>query len=229
VLDRTTLQLAKVGCFMANRSRKNGKKPRELPGQANDDAGLVARVAAGCGESFGVLFQRHASFVYRIAHRILRDQDEAEETMHDVFLDLHRTAYQFDQSKGSFKSWLLQFVYHRTFDRRRRLQARHFYDLARLDELLTTALVNEPMRPLCLAPQEMTCLTEELFATLEEPERNVCELRLIHGLTIKQIMKQTGDSFSVVRRYFYVGRAKLRSLVRDGHANESKSEVKESI
>ena len=56
---------------------------------------------------------------------------------HQIFLDVFRAIRQFDPAKGPFKSWLLMFAYHRTFNLRRSLVAGHFFESDSLDEVWT--------------------------------------------------------------------------------------------
>ncbi|HWZ49973.1 MAG TPA: sigma-70 family RNA polymerase sigma factor, partial [Granulicella sp.] len=102
----------------------------------SDDV-LLERLARGDRESLALLFRRHAASVRHVAYRILRDEAEADDLLQDVFLFLFRRAALFDPSKSSAKSWIIQMAYHRAFDRRRYLSARHFYRAEELkDEVL---------------------------------------------------------------------------------------------
>src|SRR5216684_3759674 len=99
------------------------------------DAELVAALASGCNDALAVLFERHSALVFRIARAILRDDGEAEETVQRVFLDVFKAMNQFNPDRGTFKTWLLQYAYHRSLNRREHLQANQFYNREELDEL----------------------------------------------------------------------------------------------
>jgi len=86
------------------------------------------RSAQGLQRCTGRSIERHSALVFRIARAILRDDGEAEETVQRVFLDVFRAVNQFNPARGSFKTWLLQYAYHRTINRREHLQANHFYN-----------------------------------------------------------------------------------------------------
>ena len=97
----------------------------------SDDETLLTCLQASDMEALGVLFQRYADLMLSIARRVLRDNDEAEDLVQDVFLFLFLKSKSFDPAKGSARSWLMQVTYHRAYDRRRYLCARSFYDRAR--------------------------------------------------------------------------------------------------
>src|ERR1700733_16262609 len=100
------------------------------------DEDLMGALRMGCDDALAVLFERHSPLVFRIARAILRDDGEAEETVQRVFLDVFRAVNQFNPARGSFKTWLLQYAYHRTINRREHLQANHFYNREGLYELV---------------------------------------------------------------------------------------------
>src|SRR5579863_6412826 len=120
--------------------------------QTFSDAELMDVLRRGCNDALAVLFQRHSALVFRIARAILRDDGEAEETVQRVFLDVFRAANQFNSARGSFKTWLLQYAYHRTINRREHLQANHFYNREELDELAPAELCYGAGHLVCLPP-----------------------------------------------------------------------------
>jgi RNA polymerase sigma-70 factor, ECF subfamily len=185
---------------------KNRSRP---PNRDADDAALMARVGEGCRDSWLALFQRYEPLAFHIALCIVKDRGEAEEAVQQLFFDLFRAHEQFDSRKGSFKSWLVRYAYSRARDQRRKLKSLGFYDLRSLDNLEDD--VEGPQPVLGLTAQEVECLKDELFSTLNDTERKVCELRLIRGFTMKEVVRQTGESGPVVRRHFDAGRAKLRA------------------
>jgi RNA polymerase sigma-70 factor (ECF subfamily) len=188
------------------------------------DEDLMTALRMGCNDALAVLFERHSPLVFRIARAILRDDGEAEETVQRVFLDVFKAVTQFNPDRGTFKTWLLQYAYHRSIDRRQHLQSNRFYNRDELDELMPAELFNGPGHLLCLPPQEVVCLVEQVLATLETRQRQVIELTYFVGLTAEEIAKKTGDSASSVRHNLYRGLAKLRTVLLETHkANEKAS------
>src|ERR1700724_1046999 len=105
------------------------------------DEDLVAQLVAGTHDALTVLLERYSGMVFSIARRALKDNGEAEETVQQVFLDIYKAANQFDREKASFKTWLLQFAYHRAINRKKHLAAKGFYTTEELvEELLPIAV-----------------------------------------------------------------------------------------
>jgi len=76
------------------------------------DADLMVALRSGCNDALAVLFERHRALVLQIARTAFSDDDEAEETVQRVFLDVFRTASQFNPGLGSFKTWLVKCAEH---------------------------------------------------------------------------------------------------------------------
>ena len=189
-----------------------------------DDTDLMDALRRGCNDALAVLFERYSALVFRISRAILRDDGEAEETVQRVFLDVFRAMNQFDSARGSFKTWLLQYAYHRTINRREHLQANQFYNREELDELAPAEPFYGAGHLLCLPPQEVACLVEQVLALLEPHQRKVIELTYFEGLTAEEVAKATGNSASSVRNNLYRGLSKLRNAVlqnRESRANSA--------
>jgi RNA polymerase sigma-70 factor, ECF subfamily len=191
--------------------------------QTLDDAALMDALRKCCNDALAVLFERHSALVFRIARTILRDDGEAEETVQRVFLDVFRAVNQFNPARGSFKTWLLQYAYHRTINRREHLQANHFYNREELDELAPAELFYGGGHLLCLPPQEVACLVEQVLALLEPHQRKVIELTYFEGLTAEEVAKVTGNSASSVRNNLYRGLSKLRNAILENHKTRENS------
>jgi len=87
-----------------------------------DDSQLICAVQRGDSEALGALYDRHAEDVHRVASRLLKDGRDAEDLVHDVFLQVWSDAGSFDPDRGSFRAWLMVRARTRSIDRLRRLQ-----------------------------------------------------------------------------------------------------------
>src|SRR5258707_6683347 len=102
----------------------------------HSDEELMQFLNCGSQDALTGLFDRYHHLVFRIALRIVRDPGEAEEVVQIVFLDIFRTAANFDPRKGILKGWLLQFAHHGALHRKRHLVANHFYRWEELEAVL---------------------------------------------------------------------------------------------
>src|SRR4051812_43366108 len=96
-------------------------------GHDRSDAELVRDICAENPGALESLFQRYVRLVHAIAQRILNDRAEAEDITQEVFLEIYRKAHLYTAARGSFRVWLLQYVYHRTLRRKAMLRRRAAY------------------------------------------------------------------------------------------------------
>ncbi len=82
-----------------------------------DDAGLVAELVAGRESALAELYDRFATLLLAVGTRILKDPLEAEDLLHDVFVEAWRRAGDFDPARGGVRAWLVTRMRSRALDR----------------------------------------------------------------------------------------------------------------
>jgi RNA polymerase sigma-70 factor (ECF subfamily) len=88
------------------------------PSERVEDADLMAALVRGDREAIAALYDRHASLLLALAVRMLQDRAQAEELLHDVFLEAWHHARDFDPARGTVRAWLLTRMRSRALDRR---------------------------------------------------------------------------------------------------------------
>jgi RNA polymerase sigma-70 factor, ECF subfamily len=175
------------------------------------DDELMLALKAGCNDALAVLLDRYQRLVFSIVLRIVRDRQEAEDVMQNVFLDVFRAVQLFDPAKGTTKAWLLEYAYHRAINRWRQLNSRKFYQQESIDETDLTHAAN------CWFVRYTRCelrmLLEQGLSTLRDKERRVIELVSYEGLSMKEVAEKTGESVVNVRHRYYRGLRRLRAFV----------------
>lgn len=171
---------------------------------------------SGRNEALTVLFDRYNHLVFSIALRIVRDPGEAEEVVQTVFLDIFRTAANFDTRKGILKGWLLQFAHHGALHRKRHLVANHFYRWEELEAVVESGASS----PIAQESPEVVRLAEEMLGGLKARQRAVLELTYYEGLTAEEIADRLGESVHAIRHDLYRGLAALRSAFVNGYEKQ---------
>jgi RNA polymerase sigma-70 factor, ECF subfamily len=156
----------------------------------------------------------------KIALRILRDAGEAEDLMQEVFLEIFKKAAQFDPAKGSLKTWILQYAYHRSLSRRQYLALRNFYDRQQITERELTESNSVGVSWRGLTFQEWRRVIEQGLATLNEKQRQTLELACFQGLLLSEISEQMKESRSNVRHHYYRGLEGLRKFLQAQPSSE---------
>jgi RNA polymerase sigma-70 factor (ECF subfamily) len=95
-------------------SRVPGNDP-----SGQEDAMLIAAVAGGDRTGLGRLYDRYAPVLMAVGMKVLGSRREAEDLVHDVFLEVWRRARDYDPERGSVRTWILMRARSRALDRRK--------------------------------------------------------------------------------------------------------------
>ena len=77
-----------------------------IAAQATSDEALLESISEGGRTAMHTLYSRHHVRIYRFILRMVRDASTAEDLTSQVFLDVWRTAKQF-QGRSQVSTWLL--------------------------------------------------------------------------------------------------------------------------
>ena len=87
------------------------------------DEELVRGVVTGATSALAALYDRYGRRAYSLARRICVDEGLAEDVVQEVFLAFWRDPRRFDAGRGSFGTWILALVHHKSVDAVRRESA----------------------------------------------------------------------------------------------------------
>jgi RNA polymerase sigma-70 factor, ECF subfamily len=201
--------------------RANRNLARAVDVRSSLDTGaeaLIRQFCVGDRDALTAIFDRYHRLVLVTALRILGDMGEAEDLTQLVFFEIHRKSAQFDAAKGTFKTWLLQYAYHRSMNRRNYLKLRHFYDQPNRQSAEEGDLFDRRVSP---PTQEASHLVNEALATLKESQRQAIEMVFFEGLTFRDIAERTGQTFTNVRHHYYRGLQRLRECLATGRSEKA--------
>src|SRR5580704_16390217 len=74
-------------------------------GQFISDEALVAGAKMGHGSAFHELHERHRERMFRVAHRITRNREDAQDAVQESFLSAYVHLKKFDE-RARFSTWL---------------------------------------------------------------------------------------------------------------------------
>src|SRR5689334_25009565 len=99
---------------------------------AGEAAAVLARAREGDGDAFRALVERHSRSAFRLAYRMTRNEQDAEDVVQESFLRAYRQLGRFE-ARANFGTWLYRIVANCSVDLLRAKQARH--DMSRGDSL----------------------------------------------------------------------------------------------
>ncbi len=148
--------------------------------RALSDPDLMLRVASGDREAIGVLYDRFAPRLLAVGMRILRDRVEAEDALHDVFMEAWSRAHQWVSTRGSVAAWLVVRMRSRCFDR---LRVR---DKSRRCVKLLADQDVELRVPLEARPDALASALDGL----PEQQRTIVHMRFVLGLSFAECAQE---------------------------------------
>lgn len=158
------------------------------------DAELVQRVADGDRGALAALYDRHGGALLALGQRLLRNRREAEDLLHDVFIEAWRHAADYDAARGSVRSWLLLRLRSRALDR---LKSVGYARITSFDpEVHEQQLTPDPQPSLAGAD---AALVRDAMAALAPDQRTVLELAYFEGLSLSDISTRLGVPLGTIK------------------------------
>ena len=173
-----------------------------------DDAALVAAMARGDTGALARIYDLHAPVMMALAQRILGSRSEAEDLVHDVFLEAWRHAADYDSTRGSVRAWLVLRTRSRAIDVRKSAAVSRTVtvgDSAWLERLLGGT------DDASLAPDRE--LVRQLLKDLPEEQRVVLLLGYFEGLSSSEIAARISAPVGTVKSRVAAALTRLRSAL----------------
>jgi RNA polymerase sigma-70 factor (ECF subfamily) len=170
------------------------------------DAVLVAAMAAGDRAALATLYRRYGGLMLSIAMRIVGERNQAEDLLHDVFLEAWRSAKDFDPQRGSVRTWLAIRVRSRSLDVRKSARVSRNAGDTGLDALSSNAPLPSPDHERVRAA----------LAGLSSEQRRVVELAYFEGLSCSEIAARLSVPIGTVKSRLAAGLRRLREALGGG-------------
>jgi len=167
-------------------------------------------MARGDSEALATLYDRHAGGMLALAQRIVGRAAEAEDVVHDVFLQAWRHAADYDETRGSVKSWLLLRTRSRSLDVQK--SARVSKQATGLDDAWLADL-KDPAGDGGGAPDQLR--VRRVLVELPREQREVLLLGYFEGLSSSEIAARVGVPIGTVKSRVAAALSALRAALSD--------------
>ena len=169
--------------------------------EADSDAQMMLRVAAGDRRAFALLFDRHHTSVARFALRFVGDRERAEELTQDIFVKLYRNAKSYKPA-AKFKTFLFRVATNHCLNEVRRGEYRveHTSTEVEADEGGLEVAGGEGDRPdQALAGRELERAVGEALKAMSERERAAFTMCRFEGMAYRDIAEALEASEAAVK------------------------------
>jgi RNA polymerase sigma-70 factor (ECF subfamily) len=174
------------------------------------DAAWVASMAEGRPDALASLYDLHAGAMLGLAVRLLGDRRDAEDLVHDVFLEAWRRAGSYDRRRAPVRSWLLLMVRSRALDRLRSLEVVRRHAQSGPGDPAAAAFV-EPGGLRGVARSRAL----EAIAALPAAQREVVQMSCIEGMSCSEIASRCKVPVGTVKSRLARALAALRDRLGD--------------
>src|SRR5689334_20031197 len=174
------------------------------------DALAMRRIVEGHDDGLEELYDRYAPFALGIALKIVREQNEAEDVVHDAFIAIVERADQYRAERGSVVAWLVTTVRNLALDRTRRR--------VRRAQITDDELRHEPAEPVA-DPELLSWVEAERRAvraaleTLSPAQRATLEIAFFEGLSYPEIAERESVPLGTVKSRAARALAALRTAL----------------
>jgi RNA polymerase sigma-70 factor (ECF subfamily) len=176
------------------------------------DAELFRALKARQPYALGILYDRYASLVYRLALRILANPQEAEDLTQEIFLTLWRSG-NYNPARGSLGSFLTTLTRSRAIDKLRS-RGTNLKFLQRLSQTMATEI--SPPTPFDLASlSQRSQYVRDALAQLPSKQRQILEMAYYDGLSQSEIAKQLDIPLGTIKTWARQGLLNLRKNLQD--------------
>jgi RNA polymerase sigma-70 factor (ECF subfamily) len=179
-----------------------------IAAQATSDDMLLQSIAGGDRTAMHILYSRHNVRVYRFILRIVRDTTIAEDIVSQVFLDVWRTAKQFE-GRSQVTTWLLSIA---RFKALTALRQRRFEDIDQ-DEVREIA-DNSDTPETSLERSTTRAILRACVAKLSPAHREIINLVYYHEKSVEEVGQIIGIPQSTVKTRMFYARKQLADLLR---------------
>lgn len=169
---------------------------------------ILHRIANGDATGVSDCLDKYGGLVWSIARKMLRNSDDAEDAVQEIFVDIWKNAERFDPEKSSETTFIAMIARRRLIDKIRYSTRRISADS--LDDVL--------LEPFTRADKaiEMSIEAEEAakaMRTLKPEQQQVLRLSIVQGMSHQEISNATGMPLGTVKTHVRRGLMHVREVL----------------
>lgn len=199
-----------------------GREEQELP-----DAEAIKRSQNGDAAAYRVLVERYQGRAYRLALRVLRDDEAARDACQEAFLKAYLNLTRFE-GRSSFYTWLYRLVMNLCLDMKRRDRSNRYVDvpepadLERIAGSDSATASTQGWRSHTESPdtaierRELRHAMARAIDQLPASARETLVLREVEGLSYAEIAQVLEIPKGTVMSRLHYARRRVQELLREG-------------
>jgi len=187
--------------------------------QQTDDPGtphvpeLIGRCLRNEGGAFRQLVEEHQRYVFSLAFRVLRDEDDARDVVQETFIRVWKNLHAYDM-RAKFTTWLYTITVNLTSDMLKSKTRRRRWLLApeTAESQNSAATMEEEMN---IVNRDLAAKIKELAGSLPPKQQLVFVLRDLQDLTVNEVAQILSMSTNTVKTNLCYARKFIRAHMQE--------------
>lgn len=168
----------------------------------------MEKTARGDAGAFAAFYDESSRLVHSVVMRFLGDQADADEVTLDVFIQVWRSASEFDSKRGSVTAWLVTMARSRAIDKLRSIGSKVQKQESINDGFELIEKRETPEQASLLNQQRQN--VRSALAVLPPDQRSVLNLAYYEDLSHQEISARLGLPLGTVKTRIRLGMVRLR-------------------
>lgn len=181
-----------------------------------EESEWMAEVQAGDKKALGKLYNRYNRILFGMIYKVLRNREESEDLLQEIFVQAWEKAEQYDPTRGMVYSFLVTMTRNKAIDRTR---SKAYKNNKKDDHVINDDDFSLNLSHDSPNPEENMELNEraikvrEALGSLNKKEREVLYISYFHGLSQTEISEKIKIPLGTVKYRMRQGMIKLREML----------------
>jgi RNA polymerase sigma-70 factor (ECF subfamily) len=178
----------------------------------HSEQALIASARAGNRNAFGELVRRHSSRVYGTSFKMLKNREDAEDNLQNVFCKAFGKIHQFE-GNSQFSTWLVRIAINEALMMLRKRKSEELTSTSNSDLDIDEAEIKADVRDAHADPERQYLtkeLTEKALATLPPALKYTFVMQKGEGWTSRELAEALDITAETVKSRIFRARVRLR-------------------
>lgn len=181
---------------------------------SDEEREWLYKIQSGDTEAMRLLYRKYKNLLFGLILSILKNREEAEDCLQEVFTQVWEKANKFDSEKGRVYTFLVTMARNKAIDRTR---SRAYKDSKKEDHIIddfTMIPESETDNPHeTLELSERATIVRNALKKLSKKEREVIFVSYFNGMSQSEISDKKGIPLGTVKYRMRQGMIKLREML----------------
>lgn len=169
---------------------------------------ILKRIASGDTSAVAICLDQYGGLVWSIARKMLRNTDDAEDAVQEIFIDIWKNAGRFDEKLSSETTFVAMIARRRIIDRIRRTNRRISADS--LEDVVAEPQSRDDRKVQLSVEAEQAAVA---LRSLKPEQQQVLQLSIVQGLSHQEIADVTGMPLGTVKTHARRGIIQAREML----------------